>query len=116
MHPFDFPRSWVLGLSFACLTACGDSNTDAADATVDASSDAKADAPPPGPNTCVEAGGRCQCAGGCDRGFLRGSFAEDNACPQPCPTCGGCSQWCCKPDPDAGSDADARSDSVTDGG
>ena len=97
-----------------CLTACGTSTAEPADATVDATldatADAKTDAPAPGPNTCLEAGGQCQCAGGCNPGFHHGTFKDDNACPQPCPGCGGCSQWCCVPDPDAGSDA------VTDGG
>src|SRR5205814_3668350 len=39
-------------------------------------------------------GGTCQCAGGpCPAG----THASRGTCPQPCPTCGGCSESCCEP-------------------
>lgn len=51
-----------------------------------------------GPNACLAAGGTCGCAGSCGAGTRHGTFVQDNACPQPCPTCGGCSMWCCVPE------------------
>jgi hypothetical protein len=45
-------------------------------------------------NDCVRSGGICECS--CGPGTAPDS-ARANACPQPCPTCGRCSDQCCMP-------------------
>jgi len=54
---------------------------------------------------CVQAGGMCGCAGGCNPGYHPAAPPLLDQCPQPCDLCGACSQQCCLPDADAGSDA-----------
>jgi hypothetical protein len=92
------------------LIGCGGSDETTTDASiVDAGADTKTTSDAPTGNACLEAGGTCGCAGGCPMGSMHGTVAQDNACPQPCPGCGACSQWCCLPAPtsDAGDAGDA---------
>ncbi len=103
-------RGLVLGLAVSLVVACGSSGsggsgTGGSTGSGGGTSDAKADSPPPGQG-CVQAGGVCGCAGGCDPGYHLAPAPLTNDCPQPCDTCGGCSQQCCLPNAaEAGSDA-----------
>jgi len=86
----------LLVLSVGCGATTESSTVDAS--VTDATSDSTADViRVDSGNACLAAGGSCGCASSCSPGTTHGSFAQDNACPQPCPTCGGCSMWCCVP-------------------
>ncbi|MCC7540340.1 MAG: hypothetical protein IT379_29255 [Deltaproteobacteria bacterium] len=106
-------------LVLAVIAACGSSTDPARDAaTLDgeardaagsrdgAAGDAAAiDGAAPdgaiGPSGCEAAGGTCGCAGGCGPGFHPAPAPLLDMCPQPCDTCGACSQQCCLPDEEA---------------
>ena len=54
-------------------------------------------------DACVEAGGVCGCAGGCDEGYEPAPPPLLYGCPQPPPGSGACSMHCCLPiDQDTG--------------
>ncbi|MBK7584773.1 MAG: hypothetical protein IPI67_31865 [Myxococcales bacterium] len=108
----------VFGLAAFGAVACGSSGsgdtgsggssgaggTGASSGAGGGAADAQSDAPPPGEG-CAKAGGTCGCAGGCGPGFHSAPGPLLYDCPQPCDTCGACSQECCLPDvADAGSD------------
>ncbi len=97
----------VLGTAFALWLlwpiACGSNSSDGTggaggnDAGTDAASDASSDAQVPG-ESCEKTGGMCGCAGSCNPGYHPATGTLLMACPQPCDTCGACSQQCCLPD------------------
>ena len=62
--------------------------------------------PDAGPTpTCEGLGGICGCVGGCAAGTR--ADPRSSLCPQPCDTCGGCSQECCLPEDAGAADAGA---------
>lgn len=107
------PRSLIviaaLGLGLLGGTGCSSDSSkgDAApggdltrtrDATIwEASSSSDSKINKPSGQRCEAAGGNCGCS--CGDPFPIDA-PEHNDCPQPCATCGACSQFCCLPDPD----------------
>jgi hypothetical protein len=64
---------------------------------------------------CAGMGGMCTCAGGCPSGFHPAPAPlYTSGCPQPCDTCGACSQGCCLPDEDAGPNDASPNDASSD--
>lgn len=102
--------AWGCGGSDETSSGCPARECSTTDASIGDTSTADTRVDAPTGNACQEAGGQCGCAGGCPTGSRHGNSVEDNACPQPCPTCGACSQWCCIPEPSDPGDA------ATDGG
>jgi len=98
----------LLGYTFACMLGCSSAEitTSPDGAVTDTSVGDSATG-----TGCVKAGGMCGCGGGgCQPGYHPAPRPLLDDCPQPCPTCGGCSQQCCLKDEDAGSDASDAAD------
>lgn len=87
-----------LALVVGALAACGSDSTESAGTSTSTTSTASTSAG----TGCVDAGGVCGCAGSCATGFHPADPPLLTDCPQPCDTCGACSQECCLPDADAG--------------
>lgn len=77
----------------ACSGGTGSETIDAAAADGDAAFDASTS---PFDQLCEAAGGSCDCS--CGEGRPT-EDVEHNDCPQPCDDCGGCSLFCCVPEP-----------------
>ncbi|MEZ4220057.1 MAG: hypothetical protein R3B13_03940 [Polyangiaceae bacterium] len=100
-------RGWVLGAALLAVSACssGSSGGSGGSGGQSGTGGGTGDAQVPGQG-CAKAGGMCGCAGGCNPGYHPAPSPLLSDCPQPCDTCGGCSQECCLPDAtDGGVDA-----------
>ena len=84
-------RPLLLMLIALGVAACtGGTDSGAIDASADDASISPSD------QVCEAVGGSCDCSCGGDRPF---DDVDHNDCPQPCDDCGGCSLFCCTPEP-----------------